>query len=39
MISIFFMPTVGIGSGDEIGLREYAHSGNFCAEDMGGKLK
>lgn len=37
--SIFFILTVGIDSGDEFRLREYIYNGNFCAEDMGGKLK
>lgn len=35
----FFILTVGIDSGDEFRLREYIYNGNFCAEDMGGKLK
>lgn len=33
----FFIFTVGIESGD-VRLREYAHSGNFCAEKYTEKL-
>lgn len=36
-MSIFFMLTVGIGSGDETGLGEYDKNKSFCAEDTGGK--
>ena len=36
-MSIFFMLTIGIGGGDETGLREYDKNKSLCAEDTGGK--
>ena len=31
------MLTIGIGGGDETGLREYDKNKSLCAEDTGGK--